>query len=340
MNVEIYNHKYMNQYHYNYIYTGDTKWGEVFFSDLFRLGNFKYFRTNVDNFSFFQRLLFMSNYSSKIRRIIGQPFRRFVNKKMFYHKFENGLPVCVIFQGNKAKFFNDPQIIQELRTRNPDGKLVLYMIDLVSKNKELDPEYANRTFDLVVSYDKNDADKYGWLYIPTPFSKVSIDDNKDYPNTDIYFCGSAKERLNELLRIYDFCNRIGLRCNFYLPDEVTDETKQRSGIHYATTMTYRENLARLNKAKCNLELMQEGAVGFTPRLWESIAYDKHLITNNKIIINSPYYCESGIHMVNENLDSIGKWINEPMTYPSSIKALLSPRHFLEIVDTALYKISK
>lgn len=328
----------MKQFHYNYIYTGDTKWGEVFFSEIFGQDYFKYFRTEKDNLSYFQNLLLMANYSRKVKRLIGQPFKRMVYKNLFYHDFGNELPVSIIFQGNKTKFFNDYSFIKELRKRNPKGKLVLYMIDIVSKNKELDPEYVNTTFDLIVTYDKKDADKYGWVYVPTPFSKVELPDSNEYPNTDVYFCGSAKERLNELVKFYDLCNGKGIKCDFYLPDKIDDGLKCRDGIHYSTTLKYKENLGRLSRAKCNLELMQEGAVGFTPRLWEAIMYDKHLVSNNKVIKESPYYYEKGIHFIDEGIDAISEKIQKPIVYPKEIKALLSPKHLLRVIDQELVKI--
>lgn len=328
----------MDGLNYNYIYTGDNKWGEVFFSDLFGMEGFKYFQTEKDNLSIFQKLLQMAHYSRKVRRLIGTPFKHIVYRHLFTHKFDNNTPICIIFQGNKTKFFNDPNFISELRKRNPNGKLVLYMIDLVSKNKELDPEYCNRVFDLIVTYDKKDAEKYGWVYVPTPFSKVELSGVKEYPETAVYFCGSAKERLDELIKFYDLCDAKGIKCNFYLPDKIDDGLKCRDGIHYSTILKYKENLCRLSRAKCNLELMQDGAVGFTPRLWEAIMYDKHLVSNNKAIKESPYYYEEGIHFIDEGIDAISEKIQKPIVYPNEIKALLSPKHLLRVIDQELVKI--
>lgn len=324
----------MDTYKYNYIYTGDHSWSEVFFNDIINLDNVKFFYSDYENFnSKLLKFINICHYSRKIRKIIGCPFKNIVYKKLFAYKFKNNNPVCFIFQGNKFKFYNDIDYINELRRRYPNGKIVLYMIDIVSKNPYLNIEYANNTFDFIITYDKADAEKYNWIYIPTPFSKVEVDKSIEQAPTDVYFCGEAKERFNALLDIYDRLEKNGVKCNFYLPNApINQDEKIRNGIHFRTRISYRENLSRLNMAKCNLELMQEGAVGFTPRLWEAIIYDKHLISNNKAIKESPYYYPEGIHFIDEDLESIIEKINKPIIYPPHIKNLLSPMNFLNIIE--------
>jgi len=48
-------------------------------------------------------------------------------------------------------------------------------------------------------------------------------------------------------------------------------------------MPYEENLEYIKRSKCLLEIMQEGGNGYILRTCEAVAYNKKIITNNKIL---------------------------------------------------------
>ena len=79
--------------------------------------------------------------------------------------------------------------------------------------------------------------------------------------------------------------------------------------------------------------MQEGADGFTPRVWESIIYDKHLLTNNGSLSHSEYYNSDYMHDVNDS--EIVQALKRQVAYDTNQKNKLSPIHLLEFVDKLL-----
>lgn len=100
-------------------------------------------------------------------------------------------------------------------------------------------------------------------------------------------------------------------------------------------MSYLENIRHVRNSKCFHEIMQKGTDGFTPRLWESIMYNKHLITNNEQIRESPYYYEKGCYFV-EKLDSLDPTqLLSPIVYPQEIKNLLSPQSLIDMIEQNL-----
>ena len=55
---------------------------------------------------------------------------------------------------------------------------------------------SHHLFDLVYTYSKSDAKKYGYIFFPTPYSKISeVPDNH---MEGVYFCGNEKGRMSLL----------------------------------------------------------------------------------------------------------------------------------------------
>ena len=80
--------------------------------------------------------------------------------------------------------------------------------------------------------------------------------------------------------------------------------------------------------------MQDDASGFTPRVWESIAYDKHLLTNNASLEYSEFFNSNYMHQLAE-IGDVLSWINEPVSYGIEEKKQMSPTHFLEKIAANL-----
>ena len=106
------------------------------------------------------------------------------------------------------------------------------------------------------------------------------------------------------------------------------------GIHYDDEfLTYEQNIQHVLNAKSVLEIMQEGADGFTPRVWESIIYDRHLLTNNESLSQSEYYNSDYMHDVNDS--DIVHALKREVAYDTNQKNKLSPIHLLTFIDNLL-----
>ena len=91
------------------------------------------------------------------------------------------------------------------------------------------------------------------------------------------------------------------------------------------------NLAYAAKSKCILEIMQENADGYTPRLWEAIMLNKHLLTNNSAIKYGEYKNLDSTHLIDEcsSLD----FINDKVFYSKEIKEKKLPINLLFKIDS-------
>lgn len=200
----------------------------------------------------------------------------------------------------------------------------------------MDIKVLKQKMDLVLSYDKGDCKQYDLYFHPTPMSYTEVPDYPSLRPCDVYFCGFAKSRWQTVHDIYICLCRLGLSCDINLVGMPAD-APHIDGIHYhARPFSYTENLQHVIKSKCVLEVMQDGADGFTPRLWESIMYDRHLLTNNSIVRFSDFYHPAAIHQLTDIENGrIRRWINNPIPNREAKKNELSPVHLLKFIDNLL-----
>lgn len=321
---------------YNYVIVGCDGYYLVGYHDVINLPCVSYHKDYREGFSsFVPRQLLRWNFSRELNKYIHTPFSHYVYPRLFPHHFPEKKPLCYIFFGANYHVFQT-SYLDYLRKRHTDTKLVLYMQDLVSKNKYLNFGRVADKFDLLLSYDKGDSLHYGMEYHPTPMSYVDIPDNREIKQSDIYFCGYAKTRYHIIHQLYNKLTELGYVCDFNILGMPKDASRI-SGIKYlCNPIDYKENLQHIKKTRCILEVMQEGADGFTPRLWESIIYDRHLLTNNGSIRQTSYYDARGCHELSmSHLNEISEWIDKPLVYDKSLKDSLSPCHLLKFIDKKL-----
>lgn len=328
----------MKEIKYKYVICGAGGYYTIGYHDIMNLENVSYhssYYSGIQN-SFLKKLVRLT-FSKQVNKIFKNPFSQIVYPRIYSHNFSQDEPICFLLFGH-LKYVINSSYLDYLRRTYPSCKLVLYMQDLVIRFPEIDIEECKKKFDLVLSYDKGDCEKYNLLFHPTPMSYVEIKTNGSIPNSDVYFLGLAKGRYEEICKVFKKCQDLGLICDFHVL-HIPKDAEKIDGIKYDENyMSYEENLMRVQKCKCILEVMQPNADGFTPRLWESIMYDRHLISNNMAIPKSKYYDAQNIITIEDFLagtKELNLWVNGPTKADSTIKSLLSPRHLIDFIDSKL-----
>lgn len=321
---------------YNYVIVGSGAYYLVGYRDVMGLKNVSYHSGYSDGFDgFISRQLLRWNFSRELNKHIKTPFSAYVYPRLYPHHFEDDKPLCYLFFGN-AQYVYQTSYLDYLRKHVPGVKLVLYMQDLVSRNRGLHFDKVRDKFDLLVSYDYGDASRYGMSFHPTPMSKVEVTADGMADKNDVYFCGYAKSRWQKVHEVYARCKELGLKCDFNLLDMPKDG-EHLAGINYIEKpMDYLENLRHVVGSRCILEVMQDNADGFTPRLWESIMYDRHLLTNNDHVLRSEFYFAYGHHSIDLLRDDTATAVlSADVQYPDALKESLSPRHLLQFIDNLI-----
>lgn len=327
--MEEYNFKY------NYVIVGAPGYYLVGYRDVINLPNVSYHATYNDGFDgWIKRNILRWNFSRRLNKYVKTPFSKYVYPRLYPHSFVEDKPLCFIFFSGMFYIYQSSYLEYVKKTYN--AKTVLYFQDLLSCYKLVDINKAKDEFDLLISYDMSESKAHQMEWHPTPMSYVPIAPNNDIPYSDVYYCGYAKSRFPIIHDIYRKLTQQGYTCNFNLM-YMSPNDPHIDGINYPDRFfSYEENLMHVCRSKCVLEIMQEGADGYTPRLWECIMYNKHLITNNKTIWNSVYFNPEGIHSV-EDVENgkIENWINNQISFSEEEKRSLSPLHLLKFIDNRI-----
>lgn len=143
----------------------------------------------------------------------------------------------------------------------------------------------------IVSYDKEDAQKYGLRWIPQYYNFSSFPHFEQKNNNEYYYMGSFVEeyRKDILNQIKEALTKFGLKEKILLVDN--NKTKW---------ISYRENLQHVADCAILIELNKPGQFGLTMRTMEALALKKKLITNNPDIKSYSFYNRNNIFIFGEN----------------------------------------
>lgn len=319
-----------NQFKYNFVILGGRGYYDVGYHDLKSLSNVRYFGSIYEGQeSLLTRKLTRFTFSKEVNRHCRMPFKNITFSQIFPVDFPKDQPICFLFFRSYYKISHE--YIKYLREKYMDSRFVLYFQDRVDLISDYNPEQASKDFDLIYSYNRKDCEEYGLLYHPTPYSRYNVPLDPDVAQSDVFFCGKAKTRYESIFSAYSVCQGKGLKCDFYVAD-VPESVNVPDGIHINEHLTYMQYLQHLTKSKIVLDIMQEGVDGYTPRVWESIMYDKHLLTNSKELPKSPYYNTSYMHDLDNSLTRVNSLISQPVQYSDEAKLKLSPINLLKDIE--------
>lgn len=329
--------------HYNFVILGSEN--DIFrtsFKDVAQQENVAYLDDGISCRCPLYKLLHRLHFSRQINKLISIPFKNVWNSGKIAFSLDNSKPLCFILFTNWVRNDRQTKFISFLRKRYPRCKIVWFAQDILSTvyntytRKNIDVELLKSKLDLTVSYDMGDAKKYGLEYHPTVLSKIQIPSNSKY-ESDLFFIGKSKKRLDLLIELSKGLKKYGVKCNFMVLGISPEEQKDPEYINYIEKpLTYHENLNYAVNAKCLLELMQPGAVGYTFRTSEALLYNKKLITNNQFVENAPFFSAENIIVMK---DLSEKWFkdvahkildNKPVQYENI--DIISPKHLLAFIE--------
>ncbi len=233
-------------------------------------------------------LLYSIHTNDYVNKVLKLPFK---DKWLpyFYNK-PSTTPICFIFLMDWCNKRYEP-LYAILRKNYPGCKLCLYLEDLIASRPDY-PRDLFSHFDFVISYDKKEAQRINALYYHSFLSEVK--DVEAICYSDFCFVGRSKDRDSLVYDLYDYLVGEGFVCDFVLTG-APQKDRNKKGITYLShDMSYRDYLSHIIGTKCIVEIMHHNAEGFTLRTWESLIYNKKLLTNNNGIKNLKYYSPARI----------------------------------------------
>lgn len=232
-------------------------------------------------------------------------------------------------------------VLEMLRTEYPELKVIYYFSDLVqldSRRKKICSNKDRFQADAIITYDKNDADKYDLIYYPLPFSLLYMAEESEQKEYDVCFIGRAKDRYSEILEVYDELIKKGMKCHFTVVTEGVELTELRPGIHYQKHMIpYRKYLQIENNSRCILEIVQEGSCGYTTRIPEAVFLSKRIISNNLKLKEDRFFDPSNMLVFEKTEQITAAFIknDQEIYYSREFQEIFKPESFLSFITEIL-----
>ena len=325
----------MFQYYF-VLYFSEKDYNKIVYSDFDNMPGVQIHHGFKPQNSILRKIHFLHN-SEKINSRLCLPFKSLWFKNYLNKDAQqiNEKPLCFVFMfvWVYRKFIQE--YILYLKKKYPNAKFVCYYTDIVSTLTHT-PKEISHMFDLLVTYDKKDAQQFNMLYFPTSFSDVNVESDSSIESCDVLFLGKAKDRLNKIYGVYRNLKNANIKCNFFLVGVSQEERIKDDGLYYLDRpMNYYTYLQHVKKCRCILEIEQKGAIGETLRSWEAINFGKALLTDNPGIKESDFYNEQYISLIDDKGDIDKDYVKSYKEFDNPLKDKIRPIRLLEFIQKHL-----
>jgi hypothetical protein len=172
-------------------------------------------------------------------------------------------------------------------------------------------------FDKFYVFDERDAQHYENCYHTTNFyfdDLLEVQTNLKY---DVFFVGTfMKNRFHQLIILLEFFRKKLMKNSITI--SIKKAKKERAilknlGVNITNRgISFKENLLLLKQSKIVLDFKNNIHDGLSFRTFESLGYQKKLITNNTLVKSFDFYNPANIYLIeNENLDGLDVFLNTP-----------------------------
>ena len=201
----------------------------------------------------------------------------------------------------------------------------------LKRQAEQKPYFEKVGFDYVFTFDQADAKTYGFSFTDTFYSILPHkgDQMSNAEKKDIYYIGGNKGRLQNLLALYSVMKDNNISSIYRITDVDESEQRWENEIIYNDFIDYSTTIEELRPCNCILELIAADQFGATLRYYEAICYDKKLLTNNKNVVNLPFYNPDYIHVFEKPEDIDWGWVKERVPVDYHYDGQFSPIHLVD-----------
>lgn len=235
------------------------------------------------------------------------------------------------------------RLLEYIRAKRPLVKLVLILVDSVHAHswtmKYAKKYIFNFNWDLILSYDNHDCKEYGFTYLGLSYYSKIDDIAASNKKSDIYYIGSVKNedsRKKVLERINSGCQMNHINTNFTLIGYKKSELDESNIKTCENNISYRQVLSELMSSNCILEIVQPGQMKQTVRYFEAVCYNKKLLTNNRYIIQLPYYDPRYMQVFDDEDKIDFEWIRDYSTNDYHYQGEFTPKEIYNLIENVIY----
>lgn len=263
--------------------------------------------------------LYGFRYSAKGRKWLSLLPNSIWNGYSFFNnlKIADDEKVYLLFViGRDVERLFVPSILDKIKNKYKDrvcNCLILFDSIEVTKSHNKWGEITDcfSHYDKVATFDLKDAKKYNLIHFWDPYSKrenLSPSTNKK----DLFFIGVDKGRLDILNKIAEKAKEKHLSCDFRVFQ--LDKEKEINGItRLEKFLPYNEMLKEVLSSNCLVEILAKGQSSSSFRYYESVVYNKKLITNNPNIFDMPFYNSDYMQYFDDPNKLDVEWISKDVT---------------------------
>lgn len=220
--------------------------------------------------------------------------------------------------------FTNPDIFNERHFKlfkNNSRKLVLNLWDSLERM----PKNRSKLhfFDVIRSFDPVDCKNMGFIPTTNYFHiQEQVMPQREMYNYDVFsvmtFC---KERYPLVEKFIDVNPDLKCKILLYIDNERKRKYIRHPKVQIITKPVLKGDLREfISKSKSVLDLGYETQNGFSFRVFETLAWNKKLITTNKHVIDADFYRESNIYCLPKNYKVADFFIDSPYTHvPADVK---------------------
>ena len=268
--------------------------------------------------------------SQRINQKINLPFKWLWKCSLDTISWDDQCSYLVLFLD-----YVNPIPVKKLQ-RIKQAHKIKYSIILINPFTEerqmaLKPYFEKVGFDYVFTFDQADAQKYGFSFTDAFYSVLPQrgDQTSETEKKDIYYIGGNKGRLQDLLALYSAMKDNNVSSVYRITDVEESEQRWKGEIIYNDFIDYSATVEELRTCNCILELIASDQFGATLRYYEAVCYNKKLLTNNKNVINLPFYNPDYIHIFENPEDIDWDWVKERIPVDYHYDGRFSPVHLID-----------
>lgn len=230
--------------------------------------------------------------------------------------------VVLLISGQSLSF--SEEMMEKLKTSQKQAVFILYQWDSMRNFPYI--AKIQKYFDRCYSFDKSDVKSCNLNFLPLFYSKRYEDIGKKTDvqyKYDLMFVGTAHPKKYKYVR--EMSEKLKLVypaqfIYFFFPSRLVyiyrkimnpELKKARYREFHYTPVKGKQMDELLTESKCVLDSAQDGQIGLTIRVIETLGAKRKIITTNQDIVNYDFYREENVYVYNGEFDLNSPFFKEP-----------------------------
>lgn len=218
--------------------------------------------------------------------------------------------------------------LQNLRNDHPQAKFILYLWDAANGyiRKGINISDYLGCFDKAYTFDRQDAIQYGINYLPLfCVRKFQNLKQNEVEWNNVYMVGNLANfrRYDAIKQFEEYCKKQQISFNWYLKGTLRKNIKvllQGKSLKYLHTSSISNNtfIDMMQRSSTVFDFANHIQDGYTMRVMENLCAGKKIITNNRNVLNEPFYSPDRFFVYDDlDFNGVKEFLKTPLSDPSA-----------------------